>query len=133
MATTREIRHSVRLNAPPATIYWMLMDSRRHTAFTGAPAKIDPRVGGRIQAWGPHIRGVNVEIKPNKRIVQAWRTENWPKGHYSIASFELARAKGGTKLTFTQTGVPAKYAASINAGWKGHYWDLLKKALERRR
>jgi hypothetical protein len=50
------------------------MDSKRHAAFTGAPAKIDPRVGGGFAAWGPHIRGVNVELIKNKRIVQAWRT-----------------------------------------------------------
>jgi hypothetical protein len=31
-------------------------------------------------------------------------------------------------LVFTQVGIPAKNAKSINAGWKSHYWDLLKKA-----
>src|SRR5262245_57949096 len=129
MAATREIRHTVRFNAKPRAIYEALMDAKKHTAFTGAPATIDPRVGGRLAAWGPHIRGINVELVRNKRIVQAWRTQNWPPGHYSIATFELRAAKGGTVLVFTQTGIPARNAKSINAGWTTHYWTLLKKAL----
>jgi activator of HSP90 ATPase len=127
MPATREIRHIVRFGAKPSAIYQALMNSKKHAAFTGAPAKIDPKVGGRFAAWGPHLRGITVELVKNKRIVQAWRAQNWPKGHYSIARFELKPAKGGTVLTFTQTGVPAKNASSINGGWKSHYWDLLKK------
>jgi activator of HSP90 ATPase len=132
MAGTKEIRHVVRFKAAPSALYRALMNSKRHAAFTGAPAKIDAKVGGRIAAWGPHIRGVTVELIPNKRIVQAWRAANWPAGHYSIARFELRRGGGGTVLAFTQTGVPAKNAKSINSGWKTHYWQLLKKALEKR-
>jgi activator of HSP90 ATPase len=127
MSTIRQIRQVVRFTATPGAIYRALMNSKRHTAFTGAPAKVDAKVGGRFAAWGPHLRGINVELIKNKRIVQAWRAQNWPKGHYSIATFELKRARGGTLLAFTQTGIPAKNAKSINQGWKTHYWQPLKK------
>jgi activator of HSP90 ATPase len=73
-----------------------------------------------------------VELQKNKRIVQAWRAQNWPKGHYSIAMFEFRSAKGGTKLVFTQTGIPAKNASSTNVGWKTHYWDLLMESHRKR-
>ncbi len=132
MAATKEIRHVVRFNAKPRAIYQALMNSKKHAAFTGAPAKIEPKVGGRFSAWGQHLRGINVDLVKNKRIVQAWRAANWPKGHYSVATFELKRAKGGTVLAFTQTGIPAKNARSINSGWKSHYWDLLKKTFNKR-
>lgn len=131
MTATKEIRHTVRFKATPRAIYQALMDSRKHAAFTGAPADIDPKVGGRFAAWGPHLRGINVELIKNKLIVQAWRAQNWPKGHYSIAAFELRPAKAGTVLVFTQTGIPAKNAKSINQGWKTHYWTPLKKAFAR--
>ena len=133
MSATRQIRHVVRFDAKPRAIYQALMNSKKHTAFTGAPAKIDARIGGRFSAWGPHLSGVNVELVKNKRIVQAWRAANWPKGHYSIASFELKRASGGTMLVFTQTGIPAKSARNINTGWKTHYWQLLKKAFGKKK
>lgn len=132
MASTKQIRHVVRFNANPRAIYQALMNSKKHTAFTGAPAKIDAKVGGRFSAWGPHLRGVNVELIKNKRIVQAWRAKSWPKSHYSIATFELKRVRGGTPLVFTQTGIPARHVRDINGGWKSHYWDLLKKAFNKK-
>jgi activator of HSP90 ATPase len=131
MASTKQIRHVVRFNAKPRAIYQALMNSKKHAAFTGAPAKIEPKVGGRFSAWGPHLRGVNVDLIKNKRIVQAWRAKSWPKGHYSIVKFDLKRAKGGTRLVFTQTGIPAKHVRDINGGWKSHYWDRLKKAFNK--
>ena len=131
MSATKQIRHNVRFNAKPRAIYDALMVSKKHSAFTGAPAKIDPKVGGRISAWGPHIRGINVELIKNKRIVQAWTAQNWPKGLYSIATFELRRIKSGMRLIFTHVGIPAKNANSINQGWKTHYWQPLMKTLEK--
>jgi activator of HSP90 ATPase len=127
MALTHQIRHTIRFAVPPGAIYRALMDSRQHQAFTGAPAKIDAKVGGRFTAWGPHLSGVTVELIKDKRIVQAWRAENWPAGHYSIATFDLKRADRGTALTFTQVGVPPKNRKSVNEGWKAHYWQPLKK------
>lgn len=127
MAATAQIRHTVHLKAAPAAIHRALMDSKTHAAFTGAPAKIDPVVGGRFAAWGPHPRGVTVELIRNKRIVQAWRAENRPPGHYSIVAFELKPAKDGTQLAFTQAAIPARNAKGIDEGWKPHYWQPLKK------
>jgi activator of HSP90 ATPase len=132
MSATREIRHVVRFNAKPRVIYQVLMNSKKHSAFTGAPAKIDAHVGGKFTAWGPHLRGVTVDLVKNKRIVQAWRAASWPVGHFSIATFELKPVRGGSRLVFTHTGIPAKHARSINGGWKTHYWQPFKQALERR-
>jgi activator of HSP90 ATPase len=133
MTATRQIRHVVRFDEKPRAIYQALINSKKHSAFTGAPAKIDAKVGGRFSAWGPHLRGVTVDLAKNRRIVQAWRAANWPAGHFSIATFELKRARGGTVLVFTQAGIPAKNARSINAGWKSHYWQPLKTAFAKRK
>ena len=126
MMPSKEIRHIVRLKASPEAIYTALMNSRVHAAFTGAPASVDPKVGGRFTAWGDHLEGINVELVKNKRIVQAWRTTNWPAAHYSIACFELRPTNAGTTVVFTQTGIPAKNAKSIDAGWQTYYWEPLK-------
>ena len=120
-------------NASPEAIYNAPIDSRMHSAFTGAPAKIDPKVGGRFTAWGTHLKGINVELIKNKRIIQAQRTTNWPDGDYSIATFELRPTKTGTTIVFTQTGIPAKDAKSINAGWTTHYGQPLKIYLPNQR
>jgi activator of HSP90 ATPase len=131
MAAAHQIRHTVRFNVSARAVYRALMDSWQHEAFTGAPAKIDPTVGGRFTAWGANLSGINVELVRDRRIVQAWRALDWPQGHYSIATFELKRAGKGTLLVFTQAGVPSKNLKDINAGWKTHYWQLLKKYFEK--
>jgi activator of HSP90 ATPase len=123
---SKEIRHVVRIAASPDAIYRVLMNSHAHSAFTGARAKIDPKVGGRFTAWGSHLEGINVELIKNKRIVQAWRATDWPDGHYSIATFELKPAKNATTIVFMQSGIPTKNAKSIDEGWKTHYWQPLK-------
>ena len=91
------------------------------------PFKISRKIGGKFTAYGPYIEGINVELIKGKRIVQAWRGNDWPKGEYSIATFELSRELGGkTKLVFRQSGVPAKHVKGIEKGWKDYYWDKLK-------
>ena len=39
-------------NATPAKLYGLFMDSAKHTAATGAPAKISRKVGGTWTAFG---------------------------------------------------------------------------------
>jgi activator of HSP90 ATPase len=121
------IRQRVRLDASPSDVFEMLMNSSRHARFTGEPATIRRRAGGSFSAYGGYITGVNVEIVPNRRIVQAWRGSDWPKGVYSIAMFELAPLGGRrTVLTFTQHGVPRGHVRSIRQGWIDFYWEPMK-------
>jgi activator of HSP90 ATPase len=131
MTTTRNLRHVVGIKARPAVVYDALMDSKKHAAFTGAPAKISRAVGGRFTAHGRHLAGINVELARNKRIVQAWRATNWPAGHFSIVTFDLKPTRAGTLLTFTHIGIPARRVRSIDYGWKNYYWKPLKAALEK--
>jgi uncharacterized protein YndB with AHSA1/START domain len=83
MTTTKDLRHTVHIKAKPSAVYGALMDSKKHTAFTGAPVKISRKVGGAFSAHGPHLKGINVDLSKNKRIVPAWRAAGWPKGHFS--------------------------------------------------
>lgn len=124
------IRQTVTFKAPPAAIFEMLMDSRRHAGFTGAKARISREVGGKIMAYEGYVDGLNLEIVPNRRIVQSWRGSDWPAGRFSKATFALAKWKGGTRLTFTQSGIPDDQVEPIKAGWIEHYWDKMKARLE---
>jgi activator of HSP90 ATPase len=125
----KSIRQTVTFKAAPAVIFEMLMDSRRHAKFTGDKARISREVGGKIMAYDGYIDGLNLEIVPNRKIVQSWRGSDWTEGHYSKATFALARVKGGTRLTFTQSGIPEDQVEPIKEGWKEHYWDKMKALL----
>jgi uncharacterized protein YndB with AHSA1/START domain len=128
----KTIRQTATFKARPRAVYEALMDSRKHAAFTGQPARIDRRPGGRFTAYGTYLRGVTVELVPHKRIVQLWRSRNWPPYHYSTVTFALAPApRGGTRLRFTQEGVPDNDYRAKRSGWVNSYWDKLKRYLER--
>jgi activator of HSP90 ATPase len=123
----KDIKQRVTLHATPTRVFEALMDSKKHASFTKAPAEISRKVGGKFTAYGPYIEGINVQLIKGKRIVQAWRGNDWPKGVYSIATFELSGELGGkTKLVFSQSGVPTKHVKGIEKGWKDFYWDKLK-------
>ena len=118
--------------ATPHDLYETLMDGERHGALSGQPAKMSRRAGGKWSV-GHDLEGKNLKLTKDKRVVQTWRANNWPKGVYSKATFALAKAPGGAKITFTQTGVPAKYLKEIRAGWKAYYWDPIKKTFAKGR
>ena len=52
---TKNIRQSVTFKASPNEVYEALMDSRRHTKFTGKKAKISRKIGGKFIAYGGYI------------------------------------------------------------------------------
>jgi len=126
----KTVRQTVTFRASPYDIYEALMDSGKHSQFTGGEAKISRKVGGKFTAFDGYSEGVNVELVPDKKIVQTWRAGDWPEGHYSQVTFSLKEMEGGTRLTFTQTGVPEEQYEDISQGWRDYYWAPMKKMLE---
>jgi uncharacterized protein YndB with AHSA1/START domain len=130
MATT--IHQEVTINAPPARVYRALMTSKQHEAFTAnGKARISSKVGGSFSAHGGYVSGINIELIPGKRIVQAWRVKGMPESIYSIVRFELKKMRGGTRLVFDQTGLPPEHVGHLASGWKARYWKPLKQYLEK--
>ena len=127
---TKNINQRVTFAAAPARVYAALLETDQHARFTGERARIEPQIGGKFTCYGDYISGVTLELEQNKRIVQAWRSRNWPVGTYSIVTFMLSGKPGGkTELRFTQVGVPAKDYRRKSQGWRTHYWDPLKRFL----
>ena len=130
---TRSIRQTVLLPGSPEEVYQALMSTKGHSGFTGAPARISPRVGGTFMAWGGYIHGKNLELIPSRRIVQTWRPseETWPTRYFSKVTFVLSRAGKRTRLRFVHSGVPSDHVEHLAAGWKESYWDPLATYLRR--
>ena len=126
---TKTIRQTVIFKAKPIEVYHMLMDSRKHRSLSGEEAKISTKVGGAFTAWGSHISGINLVLKPGERIVQAWRATGWWPDYYSIAIFELQKVSKGTKLRFTQIGVPPNRYSGHYRGWIETYWTPMREML----
>lgn len=121
---TRTIRQTVFFEASPHDMYEALMDSRKHVKFTGGKCTIVRKVGGKIDGkidiYDGHITGENAELIHDKKIVQLWKPEEgdcWPSDHYSKTTFALKAEKGGTRLTFSQSGVPVECGDRFDIGW----------------
>lgn len=131
--TTKSIRQFAIFAAPPAEVFRALTDPKQHAAFTGAAATGRAIVGGRFTAFDGYVQGVYRMLVLGKEIVADWRgNENqWPADHFSTITILLTKTKTGTRLSFTQTGVPAPCARAIADGWKTYYWKPLRQFLRR--
>src|SRR5438552_16392350 len=90
------IHQEVLLDATPDIVYDSLLNSDKFIRFTrGRSALISRKVGGRFALFDGRITGRNVELVPNRRIVQAWRSGTWEGGICSIVRFELERLDAG--------------------------------------
>jgi activator of HSP90 ATPase len=124
---TKTIRQRVSFKASPMDVYNMIMDARKHQSLSGERAVISKKVGGAFTAWGSHICGFNLVLKPGKKIVQAWRATGWWPDHYSIAIFDLEKSARACELTFTQIGVPPNRYSGHYRGWIEAYWTPMRE------
>ena len=120
-------------DAAPMDVYEALVEPRLHAAFTGSPVTGDPVEGSAFTAWDGYIRGTHERLVPGARIVQAWRTTEFPAAHAdSRLEIELRPVAGGkTRLRLTHTGVPQKQAKQYETGWVDHYWAPLRQYFKR--
>jgi len=118
--------------ATPSDLYETIMDAKKHSALARQRTTVSPRVGGMFKV-GRDLEGKHLTLVKDKKIVQTWRANNWPKGTYSRATFVFSRAPGGAKITFTQTGVPDEFYGEISSGWKDYYWGPLRKTFAKAR
>ncbi len=91
----KTIKQRVKLNASPETIYDLLADSKKHSAVTGRKASISRKIGGTFSAGGNDVSGINVDLVPGRRIVQAWRHRRFPDGIFSMAALTLTPTPDG--------------------------------------
>jgi activator of HSP90 ATPase len=121
------IQLSAILPASPEQIYRDWLSSTGHTAFTGSPAEVDPAVGGRFTAWDGYIAGTNIELEPYRRILQAWRTSEFPTGSPdSRLEVLLEAVEGGTRLTINHSHIPEGQGAMYAQGWQDFYFTPMR-------
>ena len=130
----KTIKQRVKFKAAPAAIYELLADSKKHTAVTGKKAVISTKVGGPFSTCGNDVTGVNVDLVPGRRIVQAWRHRRFPEGIFSMAAVTLTPTPdGGTELILTHRGVPKALIPETEQNWRDQYWSRIKAWLDRAR
>ena len=116
------------ITAKPAKIYQAWLSSEGHTAMTGSPANVDGNVGGKFSAWEGYIFGQTLELTPNQRIVQSWRTlefpDDAPDSHLEV---DLEEVTEGTKVILTHSNLPEDQVDSYRQGWEDFYFKPMRE------
>src|SRR4029077_14373703 len=76
--TVERLRLATILSADPAAIYDAWVSAKLHAEMTGASATSEAKKGGEFTAWDGFITGKHLVLERGKRIVQAWRTKEFP-------------------------------------------------------
>jgi uncharacterized protein YndB with AHSA1/START domain len=107
----------------PERVYAAWLDSGAHTAFTGKTAKIDPSIGGKFVALDGYIHGRTVELLPGRRIVQTWRTKEFPhSAHDSRLEIQFESAEGATRVTILHSLLPEGQGERYKKVWTDRYF-----------
>ena len=119
------------LNASPKDLYGIYLNSAKHAALSGSPARISSREGADFSAHGTYISGKNSCLVPDRLIVQTWRAENWGAADPDSTFILMMEQKGkDTILHMVHAGVPDREADELLKGWQFYYWEPMKKMLE---
>jgi len=110
----------------PRDLYESLLFPGRVKAYAGTDAEVSMEKGGKFKLFGGSVVGENLELIPDKKIVQKWRFSSWPEGHYSTVTIDLEDNKGKTGVTLQQTNVPEKDKERTEGGWKDNFFRRIK-------
>lgn len=114
------------ISATPGQIFNAWLDSDKHSEMTGGEAKCSSEVGGTFTAWDGYIRGRNLELIENKKIVQSWRTTEFDESDEdSLLTIELTESENGTELILTHTNIP-EGQTQYEQGWIEYYFEPMK-------
>ena len=123
----KTIKPKIRFKASAETIYGLLADSCKRTEVTHRKAVMSDEVGGKFSTDAGQVTGVNVDLVPGRRLVQAWRRQDFPEGIYSMAAITLDPIPGGgTELVLTHRGVPKHVLDDTEEYWRHVYWAPMR-------
>jgi activator of HSP90 ATPase len=126
-----EFQLKIEFDVSPEELYSAWLDSEMHSEMTGAGATIDPRVGGQHSAWDGYITGTTLELEPFRRIVQSWRTSQFPvEAPDSRVELLFEETEDGTLLTIVHTGIPEGQGDDYLTGWQDYYFDPMEEYFE---
>ncbi|KAI9250976.1 activator of Hsp90 ATPase [Phascolomyces articulosus] len=109
-------------------LYETLLDPQRVSIWTRGPAKISKEKGAKFELFNGNVRGELLETEQDKKIVQTWRLQSWPEGHYSTVTMTLEQESDCVQLHVKQTGVPIGEEDLTQRNWTGYYWRSIKQA-----
>jgi uncharacterized protein YndB with AHSA1/START domain len=118
--STDAIEVSGEIPTTPEMAYQAFVDPELHAAMTGAGATSETT--GEFTAWDGYITGRTLEAHPGQRLVQAWRTSQFPEDAAdSVLEIRFQASPEGTRVTFDHREIPKGQGVNYQQGWVDHY------------
>jgi len=111
----------------PTYLYNIFLNPESLQAFTRNPCQMDSTVNGHFRLFNDHIEGTFTTIEPCSRLAFAWRTKNWPEGHYSHVILNFKGKESSTVLQLEQSQIPEDHFDTTEDGWRRHYFSAIKQ------
>jgi activator of HSP90 ATPase len=112
----------------PDLLYKAWLDSTTHAEIIKSSAEIDPVINGEFTIWDKYITGKTIELEPDKKIVQLWRTTEFPAGSPdSILELTFEAVNEGTRLILIQKNIPEGQGEDYKQGWKENYFEPMQE------
>lgn len=128
---TTTVTDSEEFRTTAEELYKTFTDPQRLAAFTRAPPKVfeGAHKGGKFELFGGNVVGEYKELDEYKKIVQSWRLQQWPAGHYSTLEIEFDQndVDSVTVMRVNWTGVPVGQEEVTKENWQTYYVHSIKR------
>ncbi len=118
--------------ASPLQVYTAWLDGEQHSEMTGGRAHCEPVVGAAFDAWDGYIRGTNLELEPGRRILQSWRSSEFPDdAPDSRVELTLQPDADGTTILLRHWDIPPGQGGNYEKGWHEHYFSPMRQYFDK--
>ncbi|KAL6902721.1 HSP90 associated protein [Trichoderma evansii] len=128
---TVTVRDDQEFRTTAEEMYETFVDPQRLAAFTRAPPKLfeGAKKGGKFELFDGNVSGEYLELEKPKKIVQTWRLNQWPAGHYSTLNIEFDQndIDHVTVMRVTWEGVPVGQEDVTKRNWGEYYVRSIKQ------
>ncbi|KAL7924211.1 HSP90 associated protein [Trichoderma austrokoningii] len=128
---TVTVRDDQEFRTTAEELYETFVDPQRLAAFTRAPPKLfeGAKKGGKFELFDGNVSGEYLELEKPKKIVQTWRLNQWPAGHYSKLNIEFDQndIDHVTVMRVTWEGVPVGQEDVTKRNWGEYYVRSIKQ------
>lgn len=131
LVNTTTVTDNEEFRTTAAELFQTFTDPQRIAAFTRAPPKVfeGAKKGAKFELFGGNVSGEYLELEEPTKIVQSWRLDQWPKGHYSTLQIEFDQndVDSVTTMRVEWTGVPVGQEEVTKRNWLEYYVRSIKR------
>jgi activator of HSP90 ATPase len=124
----KEFKKYFKIQASVQDVYNALVNPNMIELWTGDDVVMDDQVGTEFSLYEGNITGKNLEIIPEKKLVQQWYFGDQEEA--SIVTIKLHQDKDNTSVEVRHTNIPDEAYDNIVEGWSYAYFEPIMELLE---